>query len=1138
MKQIKFIMCAFVLAFSLLAQANTLNKDRLVRKPQAFINTNSKWQAPSYLQMENGVPVLKNVNRKAAAIGVPTDTVVTSSFGFLQGPDGKEWFYTQETEVWPREGVLFSSDIKSTTITLYDGKQQPQGSISLSYDSTRTVNALEPYGIITNKFFDTDDSTYEVLFYEHEAGNEENDYVGDHKIYVYQTNGTKLKEFDGQNGAIFTVKTNEWTSYDRFLLMDYLMIEDSVQVSADSVYHYSYPAYKVEVYSKTGWYGQELLHTIVMPEDHIVNHVGSFINTYEIDGEPYYTVSYYEKPFYTGEWDDNWQMIQTPNNNFIVDVYDKDFNKIDGVKLAVQSSDDYCLMYGFGFLTYDDLSRGYYSNDTTFNFLITVDAYDYLSDSDKMSFYVYNNKGEKFKTLDENVDAEGFLMLDDIEGHETQWAFGHTAEDGTPTIRFVDIPSCEVVNEVTPTPELPLSFTINRYAKGDSYQYVSFVNTAELDDADNVISRIGWYNQDLSLDHFVRFNLGKNGIYFLPHMNRTTLNPFFFDTSDEHEYVYLSYVARSTGAGNDTYLTVADHNGETIKSYVGNATKGDIITAGFLNGATKDATMYIGYTNLNTGKYTIEFVKLPLTKFAAGDGSEENPYVVNTFGDLQQIANAPRAHYIQGRSIDMGQYAQLWTPIDGFSGSYNGQNYSLENMAISSPTSYYVGLFGNLEAGANISNLYIKNPSIEVYNNNQFVGVLAGNAITDTITNVHIYDAVITAADEEAAPTVGGMISTAALYTIVNACSFNNGTITIPSADQAGGVIGDARTSTLINACAVSGTFTVESTLGGILGAQGNGVEVLNCHVNANLKAQNTIGGVVAWASRNLIKNNLIEGTIEATKAPRWSGLSVGGVVGNLTEEWTQSVTTKIIENNVVALSEVIIPNSLSSDSTVHGIVGYTIQNADDQPAIPYVEKGLANNYITKAIREGDTVVGDTTVNGAIKELSAMNKEFFTSLGYVYGDSVQGPWVDGTLPVLYIEKDAPVFVVGVTLDSAEKRLFIGTTEQLTATINPAEATNQKLVWTTSDDKVATVDANGLVKAVAKGTAIITVTTEEGGYSATCNIIVYDDTAVENVGADSQVSVRKVIENGTLYIIRTDVQTGTEERFMIDGRKVK
>ncbi len=320
------------------------------------------------------------------------------------------------------------------------------------------------------------------------------------------------------------------------------------------------------------------------------------------------------------------------------------------------------------------------------------------------------------------------------------------------------------------------------------------------------------------------------------------------------------------------------------------------------------------------------------------------------------------------------------------------------------------------------------------------------------------------------------------------------------------------------------------------MGSQGMGVEVSNCHANVTLKAENTIGGIVGSnGDRSNIRHNLAEGTIEATAKPTWGGFSIGGILGSLGEDWGQTQTTKIIEGNVVALSNVILPTDVADDKSIHGIVGSTIENAEDQqPGKTYIEKGLANNYVTKAILESD-VVGDTTVNGAIKPQSEMNKEFFTSLGFVYGDSVQGPWVDQALPILYIEQAAPVFVLGVTLDLAEVQLYVGATQQLTATINPAEATNKNLIWTTADATVATVE-NGLITAVAQGNTIITVTTEEGGYVATCNVIVKDDTALDNVEANGAVNVRKVLENGMIYIIRTNTLTGAEERFTIDGRK--
>lgn len=85
--------------------------------------------------------------------------------------------------------------------------------------------------------------------------------------------------------------------------------------------------------------------------------------------------------------------------------------------------------------------------------------------------------------------------------------------------------------------------------------------------------------------------------------------------------------------------------------------------------------------------------------------------------------------------------------------------------------------------------------------------------------------------------------------------------------------------------------------------------------------------------------------------------------------------------------------------------------------------------------------------------------------------------------------DGPIFVTSVSLpDSID--LEVGQTTQLTAKVEPDNATNTNVTWKSSDDTVATV-TDGKVAAVKAGTAEITVTTEDGNYTATCDVTVTD-----------------------------------------------
>ena len=78
-----------------------------------------------------------------------------------------------------------------------------------------------------------------------------------------------------------------------------------------------------------------------------------------------------------------------------------------------------------------------------------------------------------------------------------------------------------------------------------------------------------------------------------------------------------------------------------------------------------------------------------------------------------------------------------------------------------------------------------------------------------------------------------------------------------------------------------------------------------------------------------------------------------------------------------------------------------------------------------------------------------------------------------------------VSVTGVTLNKTSTSIQVGGTETLTATVSPKDAANKKVTWKSSNAAIASVDANGKVTAVKAGEATITVTTDDGGKTATC-----------------------------------------------------
>ena len=105
-------------------------------------------------------------------------------------------------------------------------------------------------------------------------------------------------------------------------------------------------------------------------------------------------------------------------------------------------------------------------------------------------------------------------------------------------------------------------------------------------------------------------------------------------------------------------------------------------------------------------------------------------------------------------------------------------------------------------------------------------------------------------------------------------------------------------------------------------------------------------------------------------------------------------------------------------------------------------------------------------------------------------------------------------VTGVSLSKSELSFSkIGDAEQLVASVQPADATNKELNWSSSDESVAIV-SNGRVLCSGYGSAIVYVTTVDGGYMASC-VVKADDglTGIDGGAADGSVSV----DNGRLVL---------------------
>ena len=80
-------------------------------------------------------------------------------------------------------------------------------------------------------------------------------------------------------------------------------------------------------------------------------------------------------------------------------------------------------------------------------------------------------------------------------------------------------------------------------------------------------------------------------------------------------------------------------------------------------------------------------------------------------------------------------------------------------------------------------------------------------------------------------------------------------------------------------------------------------------------------------------------------------------------------------------------------------------------------------------------------------------------------------------------------VTGITLSPTSMGMTVGQEQNLVPSISPSNATNKNLIWGSTNPLIVAVDENGHITAIAPGTATVTVTTEDGGYQASCVITV-------------------------------------------------
>ena len=333
--------------------------------------------------------------------------------------------------------------------------------------------------------------------------------------------------------------------------------------------------------------------------------------------------------------------------------------------------------------------------------------------------------------------------------------------------------------------------------------------------------------------------------------------------------------------------------------------------------------------------------------FAGGAGTEDLPYLISTTKHLDNVRLYPSAHYTlinditfttddySGKFYNSGNY---WDPIDDFTGSFNGNNYTIDGLKMkrsysgekingASHTTDYFGLFSS--ADGDISNLTLSNVNIQIsvkkhvvdssssFGTHVYIAALAGRS-DGKIINCTVSGTITATGDTDfVSATVGGIVGKASTNcSITN--SHNNATVSATctkttyqygsaiyisgSTATAGGIVGNFG-GTIISDCINNGSVTTNSIVtpraGGIIGVCSTNIVdgkintyISDCYNYGIVKASSNpptkidsssnlyvyAGGIAAY----MLETSVIDcGNFADITASGWY-TNAGGLIGNV----------------------------------------------------------------------------------------------------------------------------------------------------------------------------------------------------------------------------------------------------------------
>lgn len=995
----------------------------------------------------------------------------SSESGYLNAPDGSTWFFSIDYK------TSETNSIQGFKITVFDSQLQEVGSvedeIQLGENETR-VAQLSIGPDLTQKFFNYDNS-YEIMI---GVATNTTAYVNNYRTRVYSIGKNEpVTTIDGYYCSAVNAAKDAWS--EDFYITFYTSVETETPEVNGIENHLDN---RFVTYKKAGYSGMgDPVIDVRFPEICTTGEYAIPVLSVVNDGKPWISFSHLKHCWFEDPYDYS-NENPAADNEMIVDVYttgsgwNAAMEKYSTTTFPLDTNADDLFFLYHGNFQYDNDLNLTLSGDGTPSLYITKAHSTQGGDTFSYDYTVYSAapKGETaagVKKFDLAQGVSGGTFMTDIPGFAPQVMFIIPDGDGDVFFQFVNVNNGQVEHELDANlsdedPNISLTANTDRVADKDSYLYYAPQTRGMSDENDDVHTQIVFVDpEEGTIVRTDDINLGQNVESAQLYTGPETFDPYLFNLDSDREYMALVKRKKASGTGIDEQLIIrsTDSSKAPLLELGPEEGKGNLANIFIANYGSKSPKLIVTYMDISDWKYTLQSYDLPLQLFENGDGTAENPYQISTVGGLKQLISAPEAHYAIVSDIDASGY-----PLDikdfEFTGSIDGRNHVISNLSLTGralipqlnrPADTAEGVSANSDdLAGTVRNINFVNASLKNAASGQ--GLLVGTMSGGVIENVHAYESTVQGDDD-----FGGLVGKARVYASISGSSFQGNLIGGEESSTIGGIASSTMTSATIQACAFKGSITAGSGIGGIVGDLGNNAgKISDCHVNAAIKGKNTIGGIAATSGRSLIEKCHVQGSIEATEAPRWGGgPCVGGIVGDLQPDYGSlnpdepdepTAPSFAVQGCYVNLSSLAYTGTPAEseefpgqNDTMHRIVGKSVVNNEpepigydettwepiysDEPVAP--DAGLANNYAVATLTVGSDKIeaAATSTEGASVASDETGISFFQELGWNYGNDTENPWNmtgDQFNPTLYFEGGLLIFTPSEVTIEAEKEVTL------------------------------------------------------------------------------------------------------------------